>query len=216
MKANFKAWWGWAKSRPTVLVNIIGILVIIFGFGGYLIFQANRELDVLKDWEIAVVPTETREVDGNTVAVYHPGDSLIFTSTSVKLTDAKGTTSRLIVCEATETQARREIQIDTLVAARPPGVNARAENAVTLPDVTQYQGLPRWCILTIDIVYENVLGTGRSHTEHAETEPFLVEENILNSVEIRRQIRDLNSKISELEARLPADDAIIIIGDEAQ
>lgn len=203
MKLKFQEWWRWATTRPTVLVNVIGILIIVVGFVSYFIYQQTRDLDVLKDWNISTVPTETRQIDGVPVAVYHPGDSLIFTSNSVKLTDAKGTTSRMIVCEATENQARREIQLDALPAVRPPGVNGPAENAIVLPDVSQYQGLPRWCVLSIDIVYDNVYNTGRSWSEHAQTTPFIVEENALNPTEIRKQIKELTDKITELEGKLP-------------
>lgn len=201
-RENIRTFWEWARHRPTVMVNIFGILVIIGGFLGFIIYQQNRSIDVLQDWKIAVVPTETRVINGKTVAVFHPNEGLVFTSSSRKLIDAKGTSSRMIVCDATKTQARREIQLDTLVAARPVGENTAAENAVVLPDVTQYKGLPRYCKLVIDVVYENVLGTGRTQQEHAETEPFLIEEMVLNPAEIRKEILELNKRIKDLEKEL--------------
>lgn len=204
MRNRFKAFWAWAIHRPTVIINIIGLVILFGGAAGYYVYQQNRSIDVLQNWHVSLVPTETREVDGKDVAVYHPNDSLVFTSSSTKVADAQGTSSRMLVCPAQDGQARREIQLDTLPATRPAGVNQPAENAVTLPDVAQYSSLPRYCILQINIIYQDVNGTGRSWPERAETDPFIVEENVLNPAQIRKQIDELNDRIQSLEAQLSA------------
>lgn len=204
MRLKFRMWWDWAIHRPTVLVNIIGILIIVVGLSAYLIYQAVRPLDVLSDWSIKTSGAlQTRKVEGKIVSVYNPGDSLVFTSKSTKITEAKGTTTRTIVCEATATQAEREIQLDTLPASRPTGVSPVRENAITVPDVSQFAGLPRWCKLVIDITYENVGNTGRNHSEHAETERFLVDNPSLDPAVIRNEIKKLEERINQLESQLP-------------
>lgn len=202
---SFSTWLHWAKHRPTVIINLIGISILVFGAIGWFVYQQNRSIDVLKDWEIAVSsPKETREVDGVTVAVYHPNESLVFTSKSVKLIDAEGVTTRTIVCEETATQSAREIQLDTIPATRPVGSVPKRENAITVPDVAQFAGLPRWCKLVIDVTYRDVSGTGRTQTEHAETERFLVEEAKLDTEGLLLKIQSLQDQIEELKAQLPS------------
>ena len=210
MKLKFREWWNWATQRPTVLINLIGILIIVLGTIGYFIYQQTRSIDVLTGWEIHTsAPTQTREIDGKVVSVYNPGESLVFTSKSTKLTEATGTTTRTIVCEATATQPEREIQLDTLPATRPVGESPKRENAITVPDVSQFTELPRWCKLVIDITYTSVSGTGRSWSEHAETERFLVEEATLNPTAIRELIKTLTERIDELEKKLPENEGSI-------
>lgn len=202
MKLKFKEWWGWAVHRPTVLVNVIGLLIIIVGGGAYIVYQSVRPVDVLKDWEIAISSApEYRMINGVRTAIYHPGDSLVFTSKSTKVENSEGTASRMIVCEAVGELKAREIQLDTLPATRPAGQNPERENAIVVPDVAQFAGLPRTCYLVIDIAYSNV-ALWRGHNEHAQTEPFIVEEAVLNPVAIRKQIQELNDKIDLLEAQL--------------
>lgn len=201
---NFSAWVEWAKHRPTVIINLVGILVIVFGLAGWFIYQQNRSVDVLQNWTIELSsPKEVREIDGKMVAVYHPNESLVFASKSVKLIEAEGVTTRMIVCEATDTQAAREIQLDTLPATRPIGSSPKRENAVTVPDVAQFAGLPRWCKLVIDVTYKDVLGTGRTQQEHAETERFLVEEATMTTQELLDKIQGLEDQINQLKSQLP-------------
>ena len=201
---SFSTWLHWAKHRPTVIINLIGISILVFGAIGWFVYQQNRSIDVLKDWEIAVSsPKETREVDGVTVAVYHPNESLVFTSKSTKLIASEGVTTRMIVCEATETQAAREIQLDTIPATRPVGSSPKRESAVTVPDVAQFAGLPRWCKLVIDVTYRDVAGTGRTQQEHAETPRFLVEEAKLDTEGLLLKIQSLQNQIKELKSQLP-------------
>lgn len=204
MKLKALNLWTWFKAHPTALINLIGIAIIIFGIFGYVVYKATQPIDVLSDWKIAVSqPTQKRVIDGKEVPIFNPGDSLIFTSKSVKLLSAKGTTSRMIVCDATPDFKEREIQLDTLVAARPPGVTPVRENAIVVPDVTQFQGLPRWCRLVIDVVYEDVDNTGRTWTEHAETEKFIVEEAVLNMKQLLEKIQTLEKEIVDLKSQLP-------------
>lgn len=199
---SIRNFWEYSKHRPTVLVNIAGLLIIVFCLIGWTIYQQVRPIDVLSGWKISLEPTRTREIDGKVVAVYRPNESLIFTSTSIKLTDAAGTTSRSIICDATELQPAREIQLDTLPATKPAGVNAGAQNAITLPDVTQYNNLPRYCFLEINVVYQNVNGTGRNWTESARTESFLVEAAALDIVELEAKIKELSAQITDLQQQL--------------
>lgn len=201
---SFSVWFRWAKHRPTVIINLVGILVIVLGVAGWFIYQQNRSIDVLSNWTIELSsPKETREIDGKTVAVYHPNESLVFASKSTKLMEAEGVTTRMIVCEATETQAAREIQLDTIPATRPVGSSPKRENAVTVPDVAQFAGLPRWCKLVIDVTYKDVAGTGRTQQEHAETERFLVEEAKLDTEGLLNKIQQLELQINELKSQLP-------------
>src|SRR5690606_7888845 len=120
-------------------------------------------------------------------------------SQSTKLMDARGTTTRTLVCAPTPRQAEREIQLDVIPATRPPGYSPPRESAITLPDVTQYDGLPRSCRLIIDIVYQKI-ALARNHTEHAESDLFLVEEVRLTPKEAKEQIEGLIRRIEELEA----------------
>lgn len=204
MRTQIKMWWRWASARPTVIINLVGLAVIIIGGGAYLTYQSFRPLDVLRDWHIAISsPQAFKTVDGKRLPVYHPGESLVFTSTSVKLIDVTGLTSRMIVCDATDKLKEREIQLDTSPATRPAGYNPARENAVVVPDVTQFAGLPRTCRLVIDIAYENV-ALGRGYNEHAQTGDFIVEEEPLDAASIRRQISDLNARIKDLEKKLSA------------
>lgn len=201
---SFKVWVEWARHRPTVIINLIGISILVFGVIGWFVYQQNRSIDVLSNWTIELSsPKETREIDGKMVAVYHPNESLVFASKSTKLIEAEGVTTRMIVCEATETQAAREIQLDTIPATRPVGNSPKRENAVTVPDVAQFAGLPRWCKLVIDVTYRDVAGTGRTHQEHAETDRFLVEEAKLDTEGLLLKIQSLQDQIEELKAQLP-------------
>lgn len=204
MKRSFSTWVRWAKHRPTVIINLLGMLVIVLGITGWFIYQQNRSIDVLSNWTIELSsPKETREIDGVTVAVYHPNESLVFASKSTKLIASEGVTTRMIVCEATETQAAREIQLDTIPATRPVGSSPKRENAVTVPDVAQFAGLPRWCKLVIDVTYKDVAGTGRTQQEHAETARFLVEEAKLDTEGLLLKIQSLQNQIEELKSQLP-------------
>lgn len=201
---SFKTWVEWAKHRPTVIINLIGISILVFGAIGWFVYQQNRSIDVLQNWTIEVSsPKELREIDGKMVAVYHPNESLVFSSKSVKVNEAEGTSNRMIVCEATDTQAAREIQLDTLPATRPVGTSPKRENAITVPDVAQFAGLPRWCKLVIDVTYKDVNGTGRTQSEHAETERFLVEEAKLDTEGLLLKIQSLEKQTEELKAQLP-------------
>lgn len=192
MKRAFTTEWGY-KNRY-LLLNILFILAIGIGF----ISLITRNIDVLQDWTVTV-----KQVHGtkNGLPIYNPGDSLVFVSTSTKVADASGTTTRMIVCDATERQKAREIQLDTLPATRPPGKNPPRENAIVVPDVSQFNGLPRTCSLHIDICYDNVI-LWRDHCEHAQSNKFLVEESKLDADAIKKNIEDLRNRVKELERML--------------
>lgn len=193
---------GWVIHRPTVLVNIAGLLLILLFAVSYTVYELTRPLDVLSHWEIKTSSAKTvKDIDGKKVSVYNPGSSLVFESESIKILDAKGTITRTIVCEATESQIEREIQLDTTPATRPAGESPKRENAITIPDVIQFAELPRWCRLMININYENV-ALYRSHSERAISDRFIVEEEKLVPSAIRKQIDMLNERISELESEL--------------
>lgn len=185
----------WSGTWGKISVVMLAVLLILF------VYQLFRPLNVLDDWEIQTSgATEYTVINGVRMPVYNPGDSLVFTSTSKKVAEAQGTTTRMIVCESTETQETREIQLDTLPATRPTGVNAKRENAIIIPDVAQFDGLPRICRLVIDIGYQNV-ALWRNHTEHAETERFVVEERRLDAKAIEDEIKRLNEEIENLKTQ---------------
>lgn len=196
---SIKAWGAWLRHRPVAIINIVGILVIIIGGGAYVVYQAFRPLDVLSKWDISISAVkEYRVIDGERLAVFHPGDSLIFYSQSVKTEPATGITVRTIVCEATDEQPAREIQLDSLPANRQPGEVKPRENAITVPDVSQFKKLPRTCYLSIDITYTNV-ALWRSAAEHSQSEDFLVEEPVLDPIKIQAQIDELNQRITDVK-----------------
>jgi len=202
MNTKFRAWLRWLSHRPRAIINLIGVLIIIFGIFGYVVYNSTRPLDVLVDWTIQTSSAKkTRVIDGKKVSVYNPGETLVFTSKSTKLIEATGTTTRTIVCEATAEQSEREIQLDALPATRPVGDSPKRENAITIPEVAQFAELPRWCKLVIDITYTNIV-LGREHAEHAESDRFLVEEQDLDPAAIRRQVAEFEKRILDLEQQL--------------
>lgn len=199
-------WLHWLIHRPIALINLVGIVVIICGGIGLIVYQANRSIDVLTDWTISISNAhEYQTVDGKQYAVYHPTDSFVFKSQSKKLLDTPGTASRVIVCEATGTEPAREIQLDNLPAVRPAGDNPPRDNAITIPDVSKFAKLPRTCRLVIDVTYTNVEGTGRSHNEHAETEPFIVEEQKLDAKALNDEIDALKQQLLLLQSQAIVD-----------
>lgn len=216
MKLKALNFWTWLKSHPTALINMVGIAIIIFGIFGVVVYKSTQSIDVLSEWDIAIsTPGEKRTIDGKEYAVYNPGDSMIFTSTSTKIRNAEGTTTRMIICDATSKFKEREIQLDTLVAGRPIGKNPSRENAIIIPDVTQFQGLPRYCRLVIDIIYKDVEGTNRDWNEHAETEKFIVEETALTTKQLLEKIQNLEKQIIDLRSQLPANDGEVSSADAA-
>lgn len=201
MNHKVVTWFNWVKHRPVAIINITGIAIIIFGLGGYLLYESVRPLDVLVDFSISVsMPKETRIVDGIQYAIYHPGDSFVFTSKATKLIDITGNASRMIVCEETSTQRRREIQLDNIAAVRPSGKLTPSDNAVVIPDVTQFEKLPRYCRLVINVTYDNI-SLNRSLSEHAETETFIVEDLVFDAKSLSDQISKLKLQLQELEAQ---------------
>lgn len=195
IKLKLAGWYGWVKHRPLVIINLFFVFVIL----GIFVYLMNRPLDVLQNWRVELVDVVNVSESGK--AVYNPGDTLVFRSSSTKLSDAEGVTTRMIVCEATGSRGIREIQLDTLPATRPSGVNEPRDNAITIPDVTQFDGLPRDCYLSFDVCYKDVI-LWRDHCEHAQTPVFTVEEGHLDDKEIRDQIESLRNQIKALEESL--------------
>lgn len=189
MKKTF-AW----KNRY-IIINVLFIVAIIVGF----IELTTRPIDVLQDWKMTLTEVEERNESG--LAVYNPGDTLLFTSTSKKLVDAEGIISRSIVCKTDGSLNMIDIRLDTLPAAKPSGFNKPSSNAIFIPDVTRFNGLPRQCHLSIDVCYKDVI-LWRDHCEHAQTEEFLVQEQALSANELREEIESLRLKIEELENKL--------------
>ncbi len=188
----------WLSRRPTTVLSLLFLLMIATLF----VYQLVRPLDVLEDWRIELTPAkEYKVVDGRRLAVFHPNESLIFTSTSEKVSHANGNTSRTLVCEATTDQEEREILLDVIPAVKEPGFAPERASSIILPDVVQFNRLPRICRLVIDITYTNV-SLWRNHSEHAETEPFIVEELQLTPQQMRDEIEKLKLLILELEKRL--------------
>lgn len=204
MRLKALNFWTWLKTHPIAFFNVLAVLALLIGSVGYFVYLSTKKIDVLSSWSIGI--TEAREfrdvvVDGvnyEHIPVYHPGDSLLFTSESNKTEAANGNTSRMIVCIQTGGFKEREIQLDTLPAVRAVGKSPKRANAIFVPDVTQFEGLPRLCKLVIDIGYDNVV-LWRDASEHAETNLFLVEEEELTAADARRLINELEEKIKQLE-----------------
>lgn len=186
----------WLRKHPTIILNLIFLLAAASIF----LFQLIRPIDVLQDWKLELAPArEYRVIDGRRLAVFNPNESMIFTSTSRKVASASGNTTRSLICEPTQDQDEREILLDILPATKDIGFNPERASSIILPDVVQFNRLPRICKLTIDITYVNV-SLWRNHSEHAETEPFIVEELQLTAQEIRDQLQKLYELIDQLEA----------------
>lgn len=193
-KSKLIEWGQWLLARPLVIINLSFVIIMMSIF----LFLMNKPLDVLQDWSLTI--SDVKEYrDGN--PIFNPGDTLVFNSSSKKLVDADGVTSRVIVCAATSTRTARDIQLDTLPATKPSGINAPRDNAIIIPDVTQFDGLPRDCYLRINICYRDVV-LWRDHCESQMTETFTVEERKIDPREIERQIEELRQKIKELESKL--------------
>lgn len=198
MRNKFKAFWSWAVQRPTVLVNIIGLAIIIFGLAAYIIYNSVRPIDVLVDW---TVKTTKQPVDGS-LPRYNPGGTLEYISSGNKLVPVQGTLVRTFKCDAIPGVAwPRDIRLLASPASRSPGVSNPTEVSVLVPAIIEFNGLPRTCFLRIEVCYQNVV-LWRTHCEVADSNKFIVEEASLNQSEIRKQIDDLNKRIEELEAQL--------------
>ena len=164
----------------------------------------NRPLDVLQNWTIEI--TDVKSYNG-TKPIFNPGDTLVFNSSSTKLIDASGNATRTIVCEAAGDRKAREIQLDILPTTRPAGVNPPRDNAITIPDVTQFDGLPRDCYLHIAVCYDDVI-LWRDHCEEESSIVFTVEESVgIDAAEVKRQINDLREQIKALEDQLASPSA---------
>lgn len=204
---RFKQTWHWAIQRPTVIVNVIGLSIMIGGGLLSLLYFSTTKIDVLDDWRVDLVSVNNyRVVDGKRYPVYNPGGSLIFTSEANKLSNANGTTNRSIVCKPTDKLPEREIMLDTLPANRPAGETPVRDNGIVVPEVSQFAELPRFCKLVITIGYKDVV-FWRDHNEYAETDYFIVEERELSPASIRSMIDEANRRIKDLENRLSNGDA---------
>ena len=191
MKINVRKGWQWVSHRPLVLINLSFLIVIL----GLFIYLMNKPIDVLENWQVEI--TDVKNYDGDK-PVFNPGDTLVFQSKSVKLINATGTSIRTIICEASSGRDAREIQLDSIPATRPTGVNPPRDNAIVIPDVTQFDGLPRDCYLNFDVCYTDVI-LWRDHCESNRTVTFTVEEAALDPEDVKRQIEDLQKKIDLLE-----------------
>lgn len=193
MNLRLRSMLHWLKTHPVAIINITFILIAV----GLFLYLMNKPIDVLRNWKIEITDATYRD----NKPVYNPGDTLVFRSQSEKLVDAEGTTTRVIVCEASGDKPAREIQLDTTPANRAAGKSPSRDNAITIPDVAQFNGLPRNCYISFDVCYQNVI-LWRGWCEHNRTETFIVEEAALNSKEIQKQIDGLNQKIKELQDKL--------------
>ena len=189
----------WLLRNPIALINVIFIILIAIGFFRLM----TQEIDVLAEWDVNIVEArEYRNVTINdekqSVPVFNPGDILLLISKSTKLVNANGSTARVIICAATETRPEIEIHLDSFPANRAAGKIPVRQNAIIIPDVTQFDGLPRTCRLTLDIAYSDVI-LWRDHNERAETSYFIVEEKILNNDSVLEKIKEIESQINRLK-----------------
>lgn len=199
MKQRFTTWVRWVAHRPIAIINVLGILIILIGGGGTFAYLLNKPIDVLQDWSIQT----TDQGNNGELPSYMPGGTLEFVSQSTKVVSAEGTSTRVFDCDATASAQAREIQLSPIPANRAPGYNAPRENAIIVPAVNEFDGLPRTCRLVISVCYQDVV-LWRDHCETAKTNDFLVQEEKFNPEQIRQQINDLNERIRQLEAQLLA------------
>jgi len=192
MKINIKGWWAWVIHRPLILINLSFLVIIL----GLFIYLMNKPIDVLANWQIEI--TDVKNYNGDK-PVFNPGDTLVFSSKSEKLVNATGTSIRTIICEASSGRKAREIQLDSIPATRPVGQNPPRDNAIVIPDVTQFDGLPRDCYLNFDVCYTDVI-LWRDHCETNRTVTFTVEEASLDPASVKQQVEALQAKIQQLEA----------------
>ena len=188
---------GYLRSRPLMIFNMLAVALLAALFA----YQMLRPIDVLENWKIDLSPSaERQEVDGEYLQVYYPNESLIFTSSSIKLINASGSVTRAMICDATDDLGEREITLDMIPASRRPGEKSNKASSIIVPDVTQFNRLPRTCRLVFDIVYK--VEPFRVHTEYAESPKFIVKERNLSATEVREQIQSMRGLIEDLEARL--------------
>ena len=208
IKVHPDRWMRWLSSRPVAMLSFI-MLMTLTGLVGYQLF---RPLDVLTDWDITIIdPVETRKVGDRTLPVFRPNDTLLIRSTSHKLMDTSGTATRSLICEENDINYEHEIFLDASPVGRKPGATPFRDNAIILPDVAQYDGLPRVCKLHVSIVYRNV-ALFRHHTEEQSSPSFIIEEFKLDREQIAEKVLELSSRIEQLKDEL---ERMELTGEEA-
>lgn len=168
------------KSKPTLFINLGLVLMII----GLFLFLLVRPIDVLAKFTIRTLEPGT--------PTYNPNSSLIFVSESDKSIEARGQTTRTLECHDDKGNYIT-VQIDSVPANRPVGSNPGTNNSVIVPDTTQFNGLPKRCVLIVAIFYSNVY-LWRDHTETAKSNEFIVDLAELDLESIQRQIDELEKQ----------------------
>lgn len=208
IKVHPNRWLRWLSSRPVAMISFIMLMMLT----GLVTYQLIRPLDVVSDWTITIIdPVETRKVGNRTLPVFRPNDTLLIRSTSHKLMDIGGNATRSLICEETDTNYEHEIFLDALPVNRKSGPTPFRDTAIILPDVAQYDGLPRICKLHVSIVYKNV-ALFRNHIEEQSSSSFIIEEFKLDRKQIREKVLELNSRIERLKGELERMD---LAGEEA-
>lgn len=195
---KFKAFWKWAAHRPTVIVNIIGLLIIIVGGGAFFLHELNKPIDVLTDWKVST----SKSIVNGKLPEYNPGGTLEYISSANKLISADGNMTRTFKCDAIPGIApARDIRLPQTPATRAPGVSEPSEISVVIPSIVEFNGLPRTCRLQFDICYNDVV-LWRDHCETNRTNDFIVKIQEFDVKQLREQISELNRKTEELQRQI--------------
>lgn len=177
------------KGKPLAILNSVFLLMI----AGIFLYLVTTPINVLDNWTIKTV----QQSENGELPVFNPNTSLIFNSESVKISSAKGDATRYLECRDNSGRTV-SVQLDVVPVGRPAGNQPPQDNSIIVPDTTQFDGLPKMCRLVIDIFYSNVV-LWRDHTEHAESNWFIVDEPSLTREEILKRIIELETQIEELK-----------------
>lgn len=191
---KFKTFWAWAIERPTVIINLIGLSVIVIGGFCIFFYYATVPINVLTDWKVQT----TRYAKGEELPRYNPGGTLEYISSSNKLISARGEVVRTFKCEGIPGIAGpRDIRLPASPASRAPGISAPSEISIVVPSIVEFNGLPRTCFLRLEVCYTDVI-LWRDKCEQADSNKFIVEIAKTDSAELEKHIKDLQAQLDEL------------------
>lgn len=198
---KFKTFWAWAIKRPTVIINLIGLSIIVIGSFCIFFYYATVPINVLTDWKVET----TKHANGEEMPRYNPGGTLEYVSSSNKLISASGDIVRTFKCEGIPGVAGpRDIRLPASPASRAPGISTPSEISIVVPSIVEFNGLPRTCFLRLEVCYTDVI-LWRDKCEQSDSNKFIVEIARTDSEALGKQIQDLQAQLDEL-LRLQAEE----------